>query len=77
MSHRARRIRAGMTGILLAGLASGAAVAQTRRVPPSPDAWTATDSARSVFYLSRPSLYINRGVALARGASMEDGTLVP
>ncbi len=26
-------------------------------------------------YLGRPALYINRGVALARGASMENGTL--
>jgi hypothetical protein len=28
-----------------------------------------------VSYLGRPALYINRGVALVRGASMENGTL--
>ena len=51
------------------------AAAQTRNVPLSPEAWIATDSIRFVSYLGRPSLYINRGVALARGASMENGTL--
>jgi hypothetical protein len=44
-------------------------------VPLSSDAWIATDSIRSVRYLDRPALWINRGVALVRGASMENGTL--
>jgi hypothetical protein len=35
----------------------------------------ATDSIRFVSYLGRPALYINRGVALVRGAVMENGVL--
>ena len=75
MRHRARRIRAVTAGILLAGTAPTVAAAQTTNVPVSPDAWDATDSIRSESYLGRLSLYINRGVALVRGASMENGTL--
>jgi hypothetical protein len=75
MTLRARRIRAGMAGILLAGLAPAAAAGQSGNVPLSPEAWTATDSIRFVPYLGRTALYINRGVALVRGASMENGTL--
>jgi hypothetical protein len=75
MTHSARRTRAGMAGILLAGLAPATAAPQAVDVPPVPDAWAATDSLRSVSYLGRPSLYINRGVALARGATMENGLL--
>src|ERR1700682_3695471 len=74
MTHRARRIRAGVAGILLAHLPPVVA-AQTGNVLLSPEAWIATDSMRFVSYLGRPSLYINRGVALVRGASMENGTL--
>jgi hypothetical protein len=75
MTHPARSIRAGAAGILLASLAPSAAAAQAVNVSLSPDAWMATDSMRFVTYLGRPSLYINRGVALARGAAMENGTL--
>ena len=75
MTHRARRIRAGIANILLGGLTPAVAAAQTGSVPLSPEAWTATDSIRSVSYLGRPALYINRGVALVRGGSMESGTL--
>ena len=75
MTHRNRRIHAGLAAILLARLAPAVAAAQTGTVPLSPDAWIATDSMRFVSYLGRPALYTNRGVALARGASMENGTL--
>jgi hypothetical protein len=75
MTPRVRRIRAGMAGILLAGLSPAVASAQSGNVPLSPEAWMATDSIRFVSYLGRPSLYINRGVALVHGASMENGTL--
>ena len=75
MTPRARRIRAGMAGILLAGLTPAVVPAQSGKVPLSPEAWIATDSIRFVSYLGRPSLYINRGVALVRGVSMENGTL--
>jgi hypothetical protein len=61
--------------ILLACLTPATAAAQSASVPLSPEAWVATDSIRSVSYLGRPALYINRGVALARGASMANGTL--
>jgi hypothetical protein len=64
-----------MAGILLAGLTPAVASAQSGSVPLSPEAWVATDSIRFVSYLGRPSLYINRGVALVRDASMENGTL--
>jgi hypothetical protein len=75
MTHGARRIGAVMAGILLAGLGSAVAAAQAGNVPLSPEAWIATDSMRFVPYLGRASLYINRGVALVRGASMENGVL--
>jgi hypothetical protein len=64
-----------MAGILLVGLIQAVAAAQTGNVPPSPEAWIATDSIRFVSFLGRPSVYINRGVALVRNASMENGTL--
>jgi hypothetical protein len=73
-----------VSAILLAGFAPAMGAAQTGsapvsaeagHVPLSPDAWIATDSIRSVSYLGRPALYINRGVALVRGAAMENGTL--
>ena len=63
-----------LAGILLAALA-GPSLPRGEIVPLTPDAWTATDSLRAVTYLGRPALYINRGVALVRGASMENGTL--
>jgi hypothetical protein len=75
MTPSARRIRAVTAGLLLAGLTPAVLAAQRGIVPLSPDAWIATDSIRSVSYLGRPALYINRGVALVRGASMENGTL--
>lgn len=75
MMERARHRRAGLACILLAGLMPAAAGGQTGIVPLSPEAWVATDSIRFVSYLGRPSLYINRGVALVRGASMEDGVV--
>ena len=65
----------GTIAILLASLAARVAVAQSVDVPPSPDAWVATDSLRAVTYLGRPALYMNRGVALVKGAAMENGTL--
>lgn len=64
-----------MAALLLAGLVPAGAAAQSGSVALSPDAWIATDSLRALTYLDRPALYINRGVALARGASMENGTL--
>jgi hypothetical protein len=66
-----------MAAILLAVAQTSSApvAAQDGAVPLSPDTWTATDSIRSVSYLGRPALYINRGVALVRGAAMENGTL--
>jgi hypothetical protein len=60
---------------LLACVVPGVVGAQAVTVPLSADAWIATDSIRFETYLGRPSLYINRGVALARNASLENGTL--
>ena len=44
-------------------------------IPLTPDRWTATDSLRFGDYQGRPSLYINRGVALANGVELREGTL--
>lgn len=44
-------------------------------VPLTPDAWNASDSIRFESYLGRPSVYINRGVALARNVALRDGTI--
>ena len=74
-THLTRPLRAGVSVILLAGLAPAAGAPQPGNVPLSPEAWTATDSIRFVSYLGRPALYLRRGAALARGASMENGTL--
>jgi len=43
----------------------------------APDAarWLATDSVRAESYLGRPAIYIDRGVALVRGADLRRGTL--
>ncbi len=75
MTQTAPRIRAGLAWILLAGLTPILAAAQTVDVPLTPEAWIATDSLRSENFLGRPALYINRGVALIRGASLQNGTL--
>jgi hypothetical protein len=75
MPHRARLLSTGLAGILLVCLAPAVAALQTGNVPLSPEAWIATDSMRFESHLGRPSLYINRGVALVRGASMDNGTL--
>lgn len=44
-------------------------------IPLTPERWNATDSLRFTTYLGRPSLYINRGVALATGVEFRDGML--
>ncbi len=75
MSSGTTQICAGLAGLLLAGLAPVDVSAQATTVPLTPDAWIATDSIRFLQYLGRPSVYINRGVALVRDASMENGTL--
>ena len=59
----------------LLGLAVGTGAAQTA-IPLTPDSWTATDSLRFGDYQGRPSLYINRGVALATGVALRAGTLL-
>ncbi len=69
------RTRTAAALVLLAGLAPAVVPAQTARVPLTADAWDATDSITPVRYLGRDALRINRGVALLRGASMDNGTL--
>ena len=73
MTHEVRRTSALVAGFLFLGLTRHAAT-QTS-VPLSPDAWLPTDSIQFVPHLGRPAGYIRRGVALVRGASMENGTL--
>ena len=75
ITSTARTTCAGFAGLLLVCLTTTAAAAQSENVPLVPQSWIATDSLQFVSYLGRPSLYINRGVALVRGAAMENGTL--
>jgi hypothetical protein len=63
-----------LAAVGVATLASGLS-AQRKSVSLSPSEWEATDSVRSESYLGRPSLYINKGAALARGVSVENGTI--
>lgn len=60
--------------VVLAGGLLRAADAQTT-IPLAPESWTATDNVRFESYLGRPSLFIDRGIALARGVQLRDGTL--
>ena len=61
----------------VAALTLGAlnSTAAQQSIPLTADHWTATDSLRFVTYLGRPSLYINRGVALAKDAALRDGVI--
>jgi hypothetical protein len=61
--------------VALALLLAAGATPVSRTVPLTPEAWTATDSIGFVSHLGRRALYIDRGVALARGAVMENGVL--
>jgi len=70
-----RKLRPGLAAAVLACLSPPRAAGQATEIPLTPDAWVATDSIRFLSYLGRPSVYIDRGVALARGAAMENGTL--
>lgn len=67
------RLRLLGTSVLML-LAVTTAVAQTT-IPLTPDRWIATDSLRFGPYLGKPSLYINRGVALATGVDFREGTI--
>ena len=65
-----------LPSIVLAGIVGAPrANAQSTAVPPTAAAWVASDSIRFETYLGRPSIYINRGVALARGVALRDGTI--
>ena len=69
-----RLCRIALVGLCLAPAAL-LARSQAVSVPLTPDRWVATDSLRFETYLGRPSLYIDRGVALARDVAFQDGTL--
>jgi len=74
MTPSARRMGA-VAGLLVAATTPAVLAGQATEVPLTPDAWIATDSIRFLQHLGRPSVYINRGVALVRGAALENGTL--
>ena len=58
------------------GSASHAAAAQSVDVPLTPAQWTlAGDSSRFETFLGRPSLRVGRGVAIARGIELRNGTI--
>jgi hypothetical protein len=63
----------GLAVVLAAGLFRSAGAQTT--IPLTPDRWTATDALRFENYLGRPSLFIDRGIALARGVELRDGTI--
>jgi hypothetical protein len=44
-------------------------------IPLDAQTWTASDGVRFETYLGRPSIYMERGVAIARGSAMRDGTV--
>lgn len=75
MTHPPHRYAAHLALALVGLTARVATAAQTVSVPLTASAWDATDSVRSETYLGRPSLYINRGVALARNVALENGTI--
>ena len=75
MPHSFRCLTTGLAFLLLGSPTPVAGAPPSRTVPLTPDAWTATDSIRFVSHLGRPALYIDRGVALAREAAMENGVL--
>jgi hypothetical protein len=60
---------------LLGFAMSSTALAQSTAVSLAAADWEGTDSVRSEVYLGRQSLYINRGVALARNVAVENGTI--
>jgi len=49
--------------------------AQSRTVPLEASGWTATDSLRFGTWLGQRSVYINRGIALADGVELVNGTI--
>ena len=49
--------------------------AQRVTLPLTPAEWTATDSIRFETHLGRPSVYINKGVAMSRTAAFRNGSL--
>lgn len=73
-ARQLRRPFAVVTAILSVFILPRTGAAQTV-VPVTADAWNASDSVRTEMYLGRQSVYINRGVALARGVALRDGTI--
>lgn len=70
--------RSALPLLLVAGALSGPshiAVAQSLTVPLTADRWTASDTIRFETHLGRLSVYISKGVALARDIDVRDGTI--
>ncbi|HEV2737295.1 MAG TPA: hypothetical protein VGU66_01840 [Candidatus Elarobacter sp.] len=63
----------GLVVVLAVGLVRSAGAQTT--IPLTADSWTATNGLRFESYLGRPSLFIDRGIALARGVDLRDGTI--
>jgi hypothetical protein len=59
--------------VLTAGLVRSVDAQTT--IPLTAERWTATNALRFESYLGRPSLFIDRGIALARGVELRDGTI--
>jgi hypothetical protein len=71
----ARKLHRDALSIALIVALGTTARAQTATVPLDAADWEGTDSVRVESYLGRPSLYINRGVALARDVTLENGAI--
>lgn len=69
-----RTLAISVLAALMAAAFVRAAAAQTT-IPLTADRWTATNALRFESYLGRPSLYIDRGIAIARDSQMRDGTI--
>ncbi|MEP6492740.1 MAG: hypothetical protein ABJF01_08685 [bacterium] len=64
-----------MLALLAGGVGPAPMRAQSVTVPLTAGRWRASDSIRFENYLGRPSLYINKGVALASDIDVRNGTI--
>src|SRR5688500_15966677 len=73
--HNLARLLPRFAAAALLSVGATRSAAQATPIPATSDRWNASDSIRFETYLGRPSIYINRGVALARGVALRDGTI--
>jgi hypothetical protein len=74
-SHQRRPAACMCAGVGMLLAAAGHLRGQTASVSLTTDRWTATDSVGFVRHLGRPSIWIDKGVALARDIELRNGTI--